>query len=197
MCAQSCPTLWSHGLQLARLLCPSLSPRVCSNSCLLSWWCHLIISSSATQFCCLQIFRTPGLPRWSSGKENLPANAGAAGDIGSIPGWGRSPGRGHGNPLQYSCIGNPTDRGAWWATVHEVAKLDSTEHPCTLEFKCIKALCKEVLLLLNKIMYTAAKSLQSCPTLCDPIDGSPPGVHIYNPCYTYITPMLYIYNIYI
>ena len=41
-----------------------------------------------------------------------------AGDLGSIPGWGRSPGGGHGNPLQYSCLENPMDRGAWWATVH-------------------------------------------------------------------------------
>ena len=48
-----------------------------------------------------------------------PANAG---DVGSIPGWGRSPGGGHGNPLQYSCLENPMDRGAWWATVHRVAK---------------------------------------------------------------------------
>ena len=48
-----------------------------------------------------------------------PANAG---DVGSIPGWGRSPGGGHGNPLQYSCMENPMDRGAWWATVHRVAK---------------------------------------------------------------------------
>ena len=45
-----------------------------------------------------------------------------AGDIGSIPGSGRSPGEGNGNPLQYSCLGNPMDRGAWWATVHGVAK---------------------------------------------------------------------------
>ena len=41
---------------------------------------------------------------------------------GSIPGLGRSPGEGNGNPLQYSCLGNPMDRGAWWATVHGVAK---------------------------------------------------------------------------
>ena len=41
---------------------------------------------------------------------------------GSIPGSGRSPGGGHGNPLRYSCLGNPTDRGAWWATVHGVTK---------------------------------------------------------------------------
>ena len=51
-----------------------------------------------------------------------PANAGEVGDTGSIPGWGRSPGGGHGNPLQYSCLENPMDRGAWLGTVHRVAK---------------------------------------------------------------------------
>ena len=51
--------------------------------------------------------------------KNLPANAG---DNGLIPGLGRSPGGGHGNPLQYSCLENPMDRGAWWAMVHSVAK---------------------------------------------------------------------------
>ena len=50
--------------------------------------------------------------------KNLPANAG---DAGSILGLGRSPGEGSGNPLQYSCLENPMDRGAWWATVHGVA----------------------------------------------------------------------------
>jgi len=45
-----------------------------------------------------------------------------AGDSGLVPGRGRSPGEGNGNPLQYSCLGNPMDRGARWATVHEVAK---------------------------------------------------------------------------
>ena len=44
------------------------------------------------------------------------------GDLGSIPGLGRSPGEGNGNPLQYSCLENPRDQGAWWATVHGVAK---------------------------------------------------------------------------
>ena len=51
--------------------------------------------------------------------KNLPAMqeiACNAGDPGSIPGWGRSPGEGNGNPLQYSCLENPMDRGAWWAT---------------------------------------------------------------------------------
>ena len=54
--------------------------------------------------------------------KNSPANAGDIGDVGLIPGWGRSPGEGNGNPLQYSCLVNPMDRGAWWATVHGVAK---------------------------------------------------------------------------
>ena len=54
--------------------------------------------------------------------KNKPANAGDIRDIGSIPGLGRSPGGGHGNPLQYSCLENPTDRGAQRAMVHRVAK---------------------------------------------------------------------------
>ena len=54
--------------------------------------------------------------------KNLLANAGGIRDMGSIPGSGRSPGEGIGNPLQYSCLENPTDRGAWWAIVHGIAK---------------------------------------------------------------------------
>ena len=54
--------------------------------------------------------------------KNLPANAGDIRDMGSIPESGRSPGKGHGNSLQYSCLENPMDRGAWRATVHRVAK---------------------------------------------------------------------------
>jgi len=59
-----------------------------------------------------------GFPGGSAGKES----ACSAGDLDSIPGLGRCPGGGHGNPLQYACLENPTDRGAWWATVHGVAK---------------------------------------------------------------------------
>ena len=54
--------------------------------------------------------------------KNPPANAGNVRDVGSIPGLGRCPGGGHGNPLQYSCLENPMDRGAWRATVHRVTK---------------------------------------------------------------------------
>ena len=53
--------------------------------------------------------------------KNSPANAEDVRDTGSIPGLGRSPGGGHGSPLQYSCLENPMDRGAWWATVHRIA----------------------------------------------------------------------------
>ena len=61
------------------------------------------------------------------GVENPPANAGDIRDAGSVPGWGRSPGGGHSNPFQYSSLENPTDRGAWPATVHSVAESDTTE----------------------------------------------------------------------
>ena len=67
---------------------------------------------------CKEIFTTiqdyVGLPWWLRGNES----ACSAGDMGSVPGSGRSPGGGHGNPLQYSCLENPMDRGAWQATVH-------------------------------------------------------------------------------
>ena len=59
--------------------------------------------------------------------KNLPANAGDAGGVVSIPGLGRSPGGEHGNPLQYSCLENPMDGEAWRATVHEVTESDMTE----------------------------------------------------------------------
>ena len=66
-----------------------------------------------------------GLPRGLSGKESA-CNAGDTGGMGSIPALGRSPREGNGNPLQYSCLGNPMDREARWATVHGVAKRQTT-----------------------------------------------------------------------
>ena len=59
--------------------------------------------------------------------KNPPASAGDVRDMGSSPKAGRSSGGGHGNPLQYSCLVNPMDRGAWWATVHGVTESDITE----------------------------------------------------------------------
>ena len=67
-------------------------------------------------WCCVSILL--GFPGGSDGEEST-CNAG---DLGSIPGLGRSPGGGHGNPLQYFFLENPMERGAWWATVHGVAK---------------------------------------------------------------------------
>ena len=54
--------------------------------------------------------------------NNLPANTGDAGDIGLIPGFGRCPGGGNGNPFQYSCLENSMSRGAWWAAVYGVVE---------------------------------------------------------------------------
>ena len=59
--------------------------------------------------------------------KNLPANAEGTRDMGLIPGSGRSPGGGNGNPLEYSCLENPMDRGTWQATVHKVTESDMTE----------------------------------------------------------------------
>ena len=64
-----------------------------------------------------------GFPGGSDSKES----AHNVGDPGSIPGSGRSPGEGNGNPLQYSCLENSKDRGVWWAIVHGVTKSDTTE----------------------------------------------------------------------
>ena len=68
--------------------------------------------SGFTNYVCYLV----GLPRWLSGKEST-CTAGDTGDAGSFPGSGRSRVEGNGNPLQYSCLENPMNRGAWWATV--------------------------------------------------------------------------------
>ena len=92
------------------------------------------------------------------------ASACNAGDLGSIPGSGRSPGEGNGNPLQYSLLEYPMDGGAWQATVHGVAKSRTWLSNFTFTLN------------ISLSYWSAtAKSLQSCPTLCDPIDSSPTG----------------------
>ena len=78
----------------------------------------------------------------SDGKES----AYNAGDPGSIPGSGRSPGEGNGNPLQYSCLENPTDGGDWWATAHGVAKSWTRLSDITFTFTLSAALSQHHLL---------------------------------------------------
>ena len=116
-----------------------------------------------------------GFPCSSVSKES----ACNAGDLGSIPGSGRSPGEGNGNPVQYSCLKNPMDRGAWRATAHGVTRVGydlatkpprwqvwgghsglgishSSGEPSSLPLKV-------------NVLTTPL-----CPTLCDPLDCSPP-----------------------
>ena len=78
-----------------------------------------------------------GFPGGSEDK----ASACNAGDLGSIPGLGRSPGEGNGNPLQYSCLENPMDRGAWWATVHGVLKSQTRLSDFTFTFTMVDLHC--------------------------------------------------------
>ena len=67
--------------------------------------------------------------------KNQPANAADTGDVGSIPGTGRSPRERNGNPLQYSQLENPMDRGAWWAAVRRVTESDVTELACRVSLE--------------------------------------------------------------
>ena len=83
--------------------------------------------------------------------KHLPANTGS---VSSIPGLGRSPGEGNSNPLQYSCLENPKNWGAWWATVHGVTRVRYN--------------------LASKQQYQLSSVTQSCLTLCNPIDCSTP-----------------------
>ena len=75
------------------------------------------------------LFSKDGVPWWLSSKEST-CSAADTGDVGSMPRSGRSPGWGNGNPLQYSCLENPKDRGDRQATVHGVVESDTTEHSC-------------------------------------------------------------------
>ena len=85
--------------------------------------------------------------------KNLPANVGHAGDLSLVPGWGRSPRVGNGNSLQYSCLKNPMDRGAWWAIVHGVVKSQtrlSTQHG-THTHICIIHVIKTIICILHML----------------------------------------------
>ena len=83
-------------------------------------WVWSMFQEKAVKRCCFS--GGPGASQVALVVKNLSANAGEKGEVNLIPGWGRSPGGGHGSPLQYSCLENPMDRGAWWATVRRVTK---------------------------------------------------------------------------
>ena len=114
----------------------------------LSVGCDTHLGSRITTLVILDIM---GFPSGSVIKNPLAT----AGNAGLISGTGRSPGGGNGNTLQYSCLANLMDRGAWRAVVHAIAKESDMSEPLKSN--------------------NTAKSLQSCPTLCYPRDGSPPG----------------------
>ena len=115
--AKSCPTLCNpHGPQQARLPSPSVSPGVCSDSCPLDPWCHP--GSGNAHEVWMQPDLLWGFPGGSAVKS--PPCQGRR--YSSVPGSGRSPGGGHGNPLQWPCLGNLMDRGAWQRTVQGVRK---------------------------------------------------------------------------
>ena len=100
--------------------CVTVIPRVlCWKRRIKSQIMHLKIVSSG--FINVGQHCTPGFPNSSVGKESTDS-VGATGDVSSVPGSGRSPEVGNGNPLQYSCLENPRDRGAWWAAVRRVTK---------------------------------------------------------------------------
>ena len=133
---------------LLKLKCQQVSDSVCYWRCLLFFLVGKCVSFSQ----CIRVYHKTettletlnrkdlilgmkclGFPGDSDGKEST-CNAG---DLGSIPALGRSPGGRHSNPLQYSCLQNPMDRGAWRATVHGVMKLDMTEWQSIAHMKCL------------------------------------------------------------
>ena len=121
--------------------------------------------------------------------KNPPANAGSIRDTGSISGWGRSPGGGHGNPLQCSCLENPMDLGAWQATGHRVAKSQtelkwqhSTHVYGRKAFLYFEAKSKWDFWYRGYLTWNGKRHTMPCsvgPTLCDPMDCSPPGSSVH------------------
>ena len=129
-----------------------------------------------------------GLPWWLSDKES-DCDAEDTGDsAGSIPGWGRSPGGGHVNPLQYSCLENPMDRGAWQVTVHRLAHrvntTEASEHACNLILlindKLKHMQCGEELLFNHEAVYLSNELL----TLMKPGKKTPNELSPQNPSYS-------------
>ena len=113
--------------------------------------------------------------------KNCPSNAGDIRDVSSNPGSGRPLEKGMVSPLQYSCLENSMDRGAWWTTVHGVTK--SWTQPKYLRAHIRIYILSQVLLcyrlLQNIECYILLLVTHMCPTLCDPVDYSPPGSSIH------------------
>ena len=134
--------------------------------------------------------------------RDLSANVGDSGDIGSIPGSGRSSGGGNGNPFQYSYLEISMNRGTWWAAARggckELDTTERTENTCIPSWFLSKFFCLShpsqkrprlqpsllpqgvslslfTILIKRLLLLLLSRFQQSCPTLCDPIDGSPPG----------------------
>ena len=106
---------------------------------------------------------------WLSGKAST-CNAGDAEHTGSIPVLERSPGGGNGNLLQYSCLENPMDRGAWRATVHGVTK---SRTQLSMQARKLRGKRKTQ-------NYQIGSVAQSCPTVCDPMNRSTPGLPVHH-----------------
>ena len=106
-----------------------------------------------------------GLSGGSDGKE-FACNAG---DLGLIPGLGRSPGEGNSYPLQYSCLEKPTNRGAWWAAVHGVTKSRTRLSDFTFTTHYVT---------FSSVQFSSVA--QSCPALCDPMNRSMPGLPVHH-----------------
>ena len=101
----------------------------------------------------------------SDGKESTCS----AGDLGSIPGLGRSPGEGKGYPLQDSGQENPMDREPWWATVHKLAKTQTQRKWLSVQAH-----------IFSIVSVQFSSVTQSCPTLCDPMNRSTPGLPVHH-----------------
>ena len=120
LCCKKCG-LWTSSLSLTSTLVRNVDSQVSPQTC----WLRMYVDPWVI---CLPINTWEALTQASRASQgalavkNPPADAGDIRDVGLIPGSGRSPGGGHGNPLQYSCLENPMDRGAWRAAVHGIAK---------------------------------------------------------------------------
>ena len=113
-----------------------------------------------------------GFPHGSDGK----ASACNAGDQGLIPGLGRYPGEGNSNPLQYSCLENPMDRGDWQVKVHRVTKSQTQ----LSNFTSMLVITLADIMGLGRLSVQFSSVTQSCPTLRDPMNRSMPGLPVHH-----------------